>query len=170
MNSIHNAKPVSEAPNAATSSISASEGQETMKTFTLARKRFLAEDCIGGVLVNPKLPENFESTSNEWRPASHQKWWGRPFIVTESVDELDRYYAERNDKWAAEGQRYWETEGRQKWTEAWPSGIRYEVRCLDGGAWDRATSWGMFATLEEALVCARGGIPWDRRSKKGEDA
>jgi hypothetical protein len=30
------------------------------------------------------------------------------------------------------------------------------------GAWDRSTSWGMFATLEEALKCAGNGRTWGR--------
>jgi hypothetical protein len=39
-------------------------------------------------------------------------------------------------------------------------GRGYDVRCLDGGAWDRPTCWGMFATLEEALACAGKGPAW----------
>lgn len=35
--------------------------------------------------------------------------------------------------------------------EAWPGGVRYDVYCLDGGAWDRPTARGWFGTLEEAL-------------------
>lgn len=34
-----------------------------------------------------------------------------------------------------------------------PSGTRYIVHCLDGGAWDRPTDWGSFASLNDALVC-----------------
>lgn len=33
----------------------------------------------------------------------------------------------------------------------YPTGIRYEVRCLTGGAWDRSSSQGMFSSLEEAI-------------------
>lgn len=31
----------------------------------------------------------------------------------------------------------------------------YDVRCLDGGCWDRTTWWGAFETLEEALAYAK---------------
>lgn len=47
-----------------------------MKKFTISGKTYQAEDCVGGVLVNPKLPERFDFTPNDARPASHQKFWG----------------------------------------------------------------------------------------------
>ena len=34
-------------------------------------------------------------------------------------------------------------------------GDGYVVRCLDGGAWDRATLKGVFDTLEEAVQVAK---------------
>ena len=40
-------------------------------------------------------------------------------------------------------------------SEAWPGGLRFDVYCLDGGAWDRPTVWGCFGSLEEAVSCAR---------------
>lgn len=98
-----------------------------LREFTLGGLRFKAEQCIHGVLVNPALPRMFDQTPNEHRPASHRKWWHRPFIVTDTVEAMD----------------------------AWPSGVRYTVRCLDGGAWDRSTNWGSVATLELALARAR---------------
>lgn len=122
-----------------------------------------AEIARKSVLINPKLPANFDNTSNEERPPSHQKWWGLPYIETMSVEDWDRYYAERTDEWAEKGREHW-VEGRQKWLDAWPSGTRYEVRCLDGGAWDRSTSWGMFQTLEDAVACAEAGPA--RRAKR----
>ena len=84
-----------------------------------------------GIPLNPKLPGNFDDCDNRFRPASHRRWWNRPFIRTEVDDD-------------------------PRWLAAWPSGIRYDVRCLDGGAWDRSTGWGMFGTIEEAIRCARG--------------
>lgn len=36
----------------------------------------------------------------------------------------------------------------------------YEVRCLDGGAWDRSTNWGKFPTIEEAVGRAKAGSPY----------
>lgn len=84
--------------------------------------------------INPKLPKNFSSTPNEQRPPSHMKWWGQPYIQTQV--------------------HFMNEDGRAEWLKAWPSGTRYDVRCLDGGAWDRPTVWGMFPTLEEAQHCA----------------
>lgn len=116
----------------------------------------VAAEFVCGVPINPMLPPGFDNTRNEERPASHRKFWNVPFIVTSSVADLDKYYAERTDAYADAGRKEWETNGRAQWMRAWPSGTRYETRCLDGGAWDRSTSWGMFASLEEAIDCASG--------------
>lgn len=45
------------------------------------------------------------------------------------------------------------------------SNLRYEVRCLDGGAWDRSTYWGTFGSIEEAIDCALHGPVWRRDAK-----
>lgn len=87
--------------------------------------------------INPRLPRNFSNTPNEARPASHMRWWDRPYIETFTVDEMCGDDEAR----------------RQKWLASWPSGTRYDVRCLDGGCHDRPTCWGMFATLDEAKNC-----------------
>lgn len=39
-------------------------------------------------------------------------------------------------------------------------GEAYETRCLDGGAWDRSTSWGTFAKLSEAVARAKTANIW----------
>lgn len=39
-------------------------------------------------------------------------------------------------------------------TKSWQNEVRYDVRCLDGGAWDRSTFHGTFTNLEEALIAA----------------
>ena len=117
---------------------------------------------MDGVLVNPSLPELFDNTANELRPAAHQKFWNVPFIVTETVADLDAYYAGRTDPYAEEGRQHW-IEGRVTWLKAWPTGVRYDVRCLDDGAWDRSSAWGAFATQEEAIACAKTG-PQHRQS------
>lgn len=127
--------------------------------FTLDGITFTAEKCVDGVLVNPVLPARFDTTANEERPPSHNKWWNRPFIVTETVEALDAFYAGRTDEHAEAGRKLW-AENREKWMKSWPNGTRYETRCLDGGAWDRSTSWGMFPTLEEALLTAATGPRW----------
>ncbi|WP_418069343.1 hypothetical protein [Ralstonia pseudosolanacearum] len=127
-----------------------------MPRFKLNGASFTADNCVDGVLVNPTLPKLFDQTPNEDRPPAQAKWWNLPYVVTMTVEDWDRMYADRMDEYAEAGRKHW-AEARPKWMEAWPSGTRYETRCLDGGAWDRSTSWGMFATLEEALACARAG-------------
>jgi hypothetical protein len=99
-------------------------------------KRDAEQARVAGIPFNPKLPANFDNAANDRRPASHRRWWNRPFISTEICGEADPFYT--------------------KWLQAWPLGIRYEVRCLDGGAWDRPTCWGMFKTVEEAIQRAGG--------------
>jgi hypothetical protein len=34
-------------------------------------------------------------------------------------------------------------------------GVRYDLRCLDGGAWDRSTWWGSFDTPQLAAAAAK---------------
>lgn len=119
---------------------------------------YMAKGQLDGVLIDPKLPKRFDSTANEERPYGQAKWWCFPFVRTENVADLDAWYAKRQGERALE----WLQEGRQKWLEAWPTGTRYETRCLDGGAWDRSTAWGMFATLAEAVACAKTGPVWRR--------
>ena len=84
--------------------------------------------------VNPQLPEGFDCTPNSERPESHDQWWFKPFIVTVgfSGDESQR----------------------SRWMNAWPAGTRFDVRMLDGGAWDRSTCKGNFSSLDEALSYA----------------
>lgn len=89
--------------------------------------------------IDPKLPKKFDQTPNEERPASHRQWWFRPYIVTCSWESWNSQDEER----------------KADWFKAWPSGTRYMVRCLDGGAWDRSTGLGAYGTLEEALEHAR---------------
>ena len=110
-----------------------------MKTYKLGGQSILAVARVGGFFVDPVLPENFDDTDNEQRPPSHSVWWDVPFIVS-----------------------YRDT--TPKFLEAWPKGVRYDVRCLDGGAWDRSTWWGSFATLPECVLCAKAGPQW-RKNK-----
>jgi hypothetical protein len=84
-----------------------------------------------GIPFNPHLPPNFDCTSNELRPASHRVWWNRYFIRAETMDESSLYYV--------------------RWLASWQSGIRYDVRCLDGGAWDRSTNLASFDTVDAAI-------------------
>lgn len=131
------------------------------KDFTVSGKRYKAVDCVDGVLVNPKLPKNFDCTKNESRPATHRKFFNLPYVVTYSDADFDS--ANDIDEYADERRKRWAESGREAWFKAWPSGMRYDVRCLDGGAWDRSTNWGNYATLEEALAVAGTGAPWRGR-------
>jgi hypothetical protein len=103
----------------------------------LGRFIFVCDQVIGRVPVNPTLPEHFGDTANEKRPQSHMAWWGVPYVEIYEDDH-------------------------PKFVEHWKGTVRYDVRCLDGGAWDRPTCWGMFATLAEAVACAVSG----RRNKE----
>ena len=114
-----------------------------------------------GIPINPKLRSDFDHTDNDERdPLETSDWWGRPFIRTENWEDSA-------ESWEAHTERLKQSPGmdipekqayemqqaasKQSWLETFPSGIRYEVRCLDGGAWDRSTNWGMVGSLEEAL-------------------
>ena len=129
-----------------------------MKRFqTMQGATITARNVIEGIAIDPKLPIRFDFTLNHERPKSHLKFANRPFIVTETVEALDAFYAGRTDIHADHEREEWAACGRQQWMGAWPTGTRYEVRCLDGRCCDRSTSWGMFSTLAEALACAKGG-------------
>lgn len=129
-----------------------------MPEYRVDDETFEAREFVGGVLVDPKLPAQFGNTPNDRRPLSHQKWWDRPYIETTTWERMSS--GARGPENATEDERAkWFDDWRGKWFASWPSGTRYDVRCLDGGAWDRPTSWGMFATLEEAVACATGEGP-----------
>jgi hypothetical protein len=67
------------------------------------------------------------------------------------------FYSTPNERRPASHRRWWyQPFVKTCLNEAWPSGIRFDVYCLDGGAWDRPTARGWFGTLEEAIHCARG--------------
>ena len=60
-----------------------------------------------------------------------------------NVDETEDEYNERVEK------------QKKNWYSHWPTGIRYDVYILDGGAWDRPTAKGKVGSLEEALEIAK---------------
>ena len=127
------------------------------RPFDLPAGRFRARDLVDGVLIDPVLPRNFDSTPNESRPVTQRKWWRLRFIVTDSVAALDAYYAERSDEYAEKCRTEWTANGRPQWLAAYPSGVRYTVRCLDGGAWDRSTNLGSYPSLPAAIEVAKSG-------------
>ncbi len=108
-----------------------------------------------------------DGTPNEDRsPEEIEKWWGVPFIVTSTFDDqVDpdyETYVKEVSVWGEiklKDRKTWETEReerRKDWYEAFPSGIRYWVMRLDGGAWDRPTEYQTFGTLDEAVAYAQG--------------
>lgn len=117
---------------------------------------FVAASQKDDVLIDPELPPEFDNTPNEERSPAHMRWWGMPYIVTQSVEALDARYGAMAGANADTARQQWWTTERPKWMQSWPTGVRYEVRCLDGGAWDRSSSWGMFKTVEAAVRCAKG--------------
>ena len=136
------------------------------------KHRFRAEDCCGGVLINPVLPDAFDDTPNDARHQSDiEDWWGRPFIVTHTLEQRLEDYSDyearcRRDGWKpSRTADEWEAQQeniRQQWKQHYPSGTAYTVHCLDGGAWDRSTWWGDADSLDAALVIARTGPSWRR--------
>ena len=76
-----------------------------MPNFKLNGYSFTAENCVDGVLINPTMPKLFDQTPNEDRPPAQAKWWNLPYVVTMTVEEWDRMYAERTDEYADAGRK-----------------------------------------------------------------
>lgn len=128
-----------------------------MQKIKIGDYDYFAENCIDGILINPKLPKNFDVTDNTKRPESHQKFWWLPFVTAGSVQELDDYHTNRTDEFGEKSRSDWfEKGGREDFLKHYPTGMQYCVRCLDGGAWDRSTNYGFYADFEEALATAVG--------------
>jgi hypothetical protein len=123
------------------------------------------------MIINPKLPVNFFSHDNSLRsPSEIKRFWDKPFILTEDY-RPDTYsaYLERcfegfpiitEEEFCTVHERI-----KKNWFAYYPSGTAYRVHCLDGGAWDRPTSWGSFGTLEEASACCANGPVWRKGVK-----
>ncbi len=117
-------------------------------------------ESVEDIFINPHLRESFNSTPNNDRDSLEwEHWYGRPFIeVDEHSEESYQDYVKRMSsigieiKLDTESQFYErQKELKDAWLKAWPTGKRYDVRCLTGGAWDRSSSLGMFASLGEAI-------------------
>lgn len=151
-----------------TNAIEASEGE--YHEVTASRAVEVLEGCfrqIEGVPVDPGLPDGFDVTPNDERPDSHQIWWHRPYIVTDRWDaETWEQYRDRlagcgyEPDYTPEQWDLRQAEQKRAWHRSFPDGVRYDVRCLDGGAWDRPTDWGIFGALGEAIECAKKGRAW----------
>lgn len=121
-------------------------------------------NVVDGVPIDPILRDNFDYTDNEERPQLETTdWWGKPFIVTDAWGEREETYdeyavrAKKNSFDADDEETFTKRneETKKGWYESYPEGIRYNVRCLDGGAWDRSTNYGFFPSLETALAKAK---------------
>jgi len=122
------------------------------------------------IYVNPKVPEWMDYKDLNDRSESHMaKWFGRAYIRTQDFGEDNyREYCERmaytqeddyNGEYTLETEQEFNdrrTKDKESWCKHWGSdGIRYDVRILDGGAWDRTTNKGSYGTLEEAMQIAK---------------
>lgn len=115
--------------------------------------------------INPELPPDFFCTPNEERSQKEiVTWWRVPFILIEEYSQADENYEAHAKRAKKSGfdpldRENWETmtrQARENWFSKYPTGKRYNVRCLDGGAWDRPTNYGVFDTLDEAIEVAEG--------------
>jgi len=133
------------------------------------------KNIVDGIAIDPILPEDFWSTAHEDREKVELgEWWERPFIVTQGYDEesyedyysrMKPYYDDLIANYGEEKTTYKvETEDefnarvekqKKSWFDAWPSGIRYDVYILDGGAWDRPSAKDKVGSLEEALTIVK---------------
>ena len=124
------------------------------------------KNIVDGIAVNPKLPKNFDDTPNEERCGDEvYEWWDRAFIITQEFDK-DNYkdYCKRM-KWSVENSDYvldtkeeFKTRRKQdkaNWFGWWKDGIRFDVRILDGGAWDRSSAVNHFDNLDDAVDLAK---------------
>lgn len=113
------------------------------------------------ILINPTIPNWMDSRDIRKRSNAHmKKWFNVPYIETENfIDDTYEDYCERCLGMELETEQEFDDRrlrDRESWCNTWGAdGIRYDVRCLDGGAWDRTTNHGSFKTLEEALEKAR---------------
>ncbi len=99
-------------------------------------RRFLfqCKQLVEGFAVDPVLPREFDCTPNDGRTDRDLAWWDVPFIRT-----TERFGA--NLQYGRDG---------------------FEVRCLDGGAWDRSTYLGWADSVERAVEIAKAGSVWKR--------
>lgn len=125
-----------------------------------------------GFPLNPTMRVHFDNTPNEQREQKEiDDWWGLPYIELETWEQREQHTRRIQAQHRADQNEYVLSDEaldqkiadeRSSWHAAWPSGTRYDVRCLDGGAWDRSLGWGMVATLEEAVELCQNGPKWRR--------
>lgn len=122
---------------------------------------------IDGVIINPELPEDFDITPNDERSEEEiNNWWNKPYIL---IDELqqesweEHYHRLKTPIYGFTDEQIGTKENwlkhlkeqKENWYKEYPDGFRYNLRCLDGGAWDRSTNHGFYATFDEAIKAAK---------------
>lgn len=124
------------------------------------------KNIVDGIAVNPKLPKNFYDTPNEERSDDEvNEWWTRAFITTQKFGKDDyKDYCKRMRSSVDNGTYVLETkeefkirrkQDKKDWFGYWNGGVRFDVRILDGGAWDRPTAKGQFNNLDDAVKLAK---------------
>lgn len=124
------------------------------------------QDQVGqGYPINPVLRVHFSSTPNDHRvPQELEDWWGLPYIRSTTWQQIEADIRRGHEK---QKSRLTPTEAeaeieadRADFLSFNPDGVRYTVLCLDGGAWDRPTKWGVFPSLDDAIACCENGPAW----------
>jgi len=103
-----------------------------------------------------------DATDNDIRSELEKThWWGRAYITTEEFtrDTYKEYLVRMKNSTTVETEKQFNSNrvnDRKSWFCHWGNdGVRYNVRCLDGGAWDRSSNKGFFDNLDDALILAR---------------
>jgi predicted nuclease with TOPRIM domain len=122
-------------------------------------------EIIDGILVNPITPEWMDFKDINERSEEHlEEWFNKPYIRVTRYEAPDNSYEEyferlKDCNMELESEEEFNTRiarDKKSWFNKWgEDGLRYDVRILDGGAWDRTTNKGSYSTLEEALKVAK---------------
>ena len=122
-------------------------------------------------LIDPVLPKDFEHKPNDERSREEiNAWWDVPYIETWTAAK-EEAHTRSNQIWRLKhfpNDPIEDVEVRvknnvERFLAEFPGGTRYMVHCLDGGAWDRPTMWGVFGSLEQAQDCCDNGPAWRRK-------
>jgi len=106
----------------------------TIRSAAGKKFKFICAAVVDGVPLDPVLPARFDDTPTDLRSIRHWVWWGVPYIKIHKDTQPD-------------------------FVKFWKGETRYDVRCLDGGSWDRSTVWGQFGELAQAVALAKKKTP-----------
>jgi len=130
--------------------------------YTEAHRPTNQKDIREGICINPVQRYYFSNTPNGDRPTQEREdWYYLPYIESYEFEPVDAYYgdylarmAQIGDHIKCDSEEEWDQkheDERDRFFDEYRHGVNYTVHCLDGGAWDRPTWRGTFATIEEAL-------------------